>query len=105
MGITAEEFFKDEKPEYVEMFRRLASYVDKDLDQIELHKIGRGEHSYEWPYSEYEWAEEDEKEYKKWLIDHVYKNRKKLGISYATKRIIEDKFVSHFLLNYSWRYK
>jgi len=103
--MTAKEFFKDEQPEYVEMFRRLALYVHKDLDQIELHKTGKIRFTYEWPYSEYEWAEEDENEYKKWLIDHVYKHSKKFGISHATKKMIKDKFVSHFLLNYSWMYK
>jgi len=100
--MTAAEFFKDEQPEYVAIFEELAKRVGKTLEEIELNDY---ENQHEWPYSEYEWTEDDENEYKNWLIDHVYKYRKKFGFSHATNKMVKNKFVSHFLLNYSWRYK
>lgn len=96
--VTASEFLKDEIPEYIEMFRELASRIGKSLDEIVVCDN-------QWPYSEYEWTEEEEESYEKWLLDYAYKNRQKFDMGYATKRVIKDWVVPYFLLAYSWKYK
>jgi len=96
--VSAGEFLKDEIPEYIEMFRELASRVGKNLDEI-IVRDGQ------WPYDKYEWTEEEEKDYGKWLVDYVYKNRQKFKKGYATKRLIANSVVPCFLLAYSWKYK
>lgn len=97
--MTAKEFFKDESPEYVEMFAELARRVGTTLDDIDLGDDKA------WPYAEYTWTRDEEKDYEKWLVGHIYKYRRKLEISYATKKMIRRKTVPYFILMYSWKYK
>ena len=96
--MTATEFFKDELPEYVEMFAEMARRVGTTLDDMVLVDNA-------WPYGDYAWTEAEEKDCATWLVEHVYKYRRKFEMSYATKKMIRRKTVPYFLLQYSWRYK
>lgn len=112
--MKASEYFKDESKIYIKIFKKLVSCVGKNLDQIELLQGERNR--YNWPLDEhelidgeksysYEWTEKEEQRYKKWLVNYIYRHRKKLGLSYANKEMIRDKTVGYFLLMYGWRYK
>ena len=95
--MKANEFLKDHvhRPIFEEMARR----IGKTLDEIELGDAG------EWPYWQYMWTVEEEEEFREWLTDWMYKNRRKLEMGSARKKWIKDHEVPMLILLYSWKYK
>jgi len=100
--MNAQEYMdKHEDSVYAEIFAKMSARIGLQLKDIQLVKTGK---TWEWPFYRYEWTEEEEADFKKWLIEYIYKHRKKLGCVYS-KTIITSIVVPMFLLNYSWRYK
>ena len=93
--MNANEYFKDH--EHRPIFEELARRVGKTLDDIDL-----GERT-EWPYWKYTWTEEEEEDWMKWLTDWMYKNRRTLEMSYASKKMIREKIVPFWVLIYGWK--
>lgn len=100
--MKANEFFKDDTPEYNAMFEELCRRVGTTLADLDLPGEGNKHH---WPYDKYTWTEKEEEDYGKWLVEHMWKNRKKLGMGYVTKKRIRDYEVAFFSLMYGWSYK
>jgi len=85
-----------------EIFEEMCKRVGASLDDIELVENNG---KYEFPYYAYEWTEEEESDFRKWLTNYLYKNRKKFGMSYMTKKRIDIYETPLFLLMYGWKYK
>ena len=100
--MNLKEHLKDALPHERKTFIELCKRVGLKLEDVELKKEGDG---WAFPFGEYTWTKEEEKDYGEWLTDYVYKNRRKFKISYETKKRIRDSYVGMFLLNYSWKYK
>ena len=100
--MTLREHLKDEPPHYRRLFAELCKRVGAKLEDIELKKDGE---RWAFPHGMFTWTKEEGDSYEDWLVDYVYKYRRKLGVGYADKKIIRDRYVSMFLLQYSWKYK
>ena len=92
---------KAHDPVYIKIFEEMARRIGMKLEDIKLVKDGD---KWEWPFYRYEWTEEEEADFRKWLKDYIYKHRKELELRYS-KTIINRSVVPMFLLNYSWKYK
>jgi len=125
--MTLKELFKDEKPHYRRLFIELCKRVGAKLEDIELKKeretwafphtaedLDSSENGTVWeahcsdrwafPYEAYTWTKEEEDSFRDWLVEYVYKYRRKFKLGYASKKWIRDKEASMFILNYSWKY-
>jgi len=100
--VRASEFLGEADSVYRLMFIELASRVGMTLEELELEPDGD---NWRWPYEKYTWREDEEEDFRKWLVDYVYKNKKKLGMSYMTKKQIREKEVPYWLLQFAWRYE
>jgi len=99
--MNLKEFFKNEKPHYRRLFIELCKRVGAKLEDVELIKE---DNKWALPHEAYTWTMEEEDSYKDWLVEYVYKYRRKFRIGYASKKWIRDREASMFILNYSWKY-
>lgn len=76
---------------------KMCEYVNADFDSIDFSKQ-------EW-YYEHLWTDEQQNEFKAWMIDYLKKNKEAryelLANSTANKTRIE-KAVNEFIFNYGW---
>jgi len=82
-----------------EVFTKMCSIVGADYDSIDFSADG-------W-YSKYEWTDEQEKEFEKWMIEFLYTNneaRRELFGCRKVKKAIKP-WVGMFLLSYGWKTK
>lgn len=98
--MTAKEFLKDARPVYLAMYTELAKRVGMTLDKLELIEDVVG---WRWPYEVYSWTVAEEDDFEVWLTNYTYKHRKKLNISYPTKKCIKRDVVPTWMLMFSWR--
>ena len=79
---------------------KMCEMVGTNYDKINFDKNG-------W-YREFEWTEEDEDVFKKWLIDYLYTNTKArneiMAFPNKTKRYAK-KVANEFCFMYGWKYK
>jgi len=94
--MKASEYFKDDNPYYAALFKEMAHRVGLTLNDIEIE-------NHNWPYDRYQWTEEEQNDYKKWAVEYMYKNRKKLYARRITKKRIREHEVPMFLLLYAWK--
>ena len=99
--MNVHEFFEknDEMPELRVIFAELARRIGKQLTDIQLNDRNS------WPYDQYEWTEEEEKDFHKWLLDYLYKHSVKIFGYKMTKKRLRRHVTPYFLLQYSWKYK
>ena len=99
--MNLKQYLKNASPHERELFTELCKRVALRLEDVELRKDGK-----EWmfPFEDYTWTREAEDNYKDWLVEYVYKNRREFHLSFATKKMIRDRYVGMFLLSYSWKY-
>ena len=98
--MKASEFLEEADPVHRLMFTELASRVGMSLEALELEPDGD---NWRWPYEKYTWREDEEADFSKWLVDYVCKNKFKLGMSYMTKKMIREKEVPYWLLQFGWK--
>ena len=101
--MKASEFLTKVTPTYRKIFEELARRVGVTLEELELTP-DEGTR-WGWPYDKYSWSEAEEQEFRKWLEDYMYQNRKKLELGYSSKGRIKRYEVPFFLLMYSWKDK
>ena len=101
--MLASEYLKDADSVHLAMYAELAGRVGETLDTLKL--LPEPDGNWCWPYNEYEWTEAEEKDFREWLTSHMYKNRGKLEMRYATKKFIKQEVVPSWMLMFSWRYK
>ena len=99
--MNLKEHLKHALPHERKTFSELCKRVALRLEDVELRKEGKG---WAFPFGDYSWTREEEDEYREWLTEYVYKNRGKFHLSFATKKMIRDRYVGMFLLSYSWKY-
>ena len=99
--MTLKEFLKDEKPHYRRLFIELCKRVGAKLEDVELEKE---DNEWAFPHGAYTWTPEQEDSYEKWLIDYIYKYRRKFEMGYLDKKMTRDRYTPMFLLQYSWEY-
>ena len=91
--------FKDH-PHLRIVLKEMCDRVEADFNNIHFDNS-------EW-YHEYEWTEEESDDFKKWLINYLYKHTKArdelLTANIRNKKFIERQ-MSWFMLSYSWRFK
>lgn len=55
-------------------------------------------------FNEYEWTEEEQEDFKKWLIGYLKKHRKGFGLEGATDSRVEHT-ANLYILNFGWKLK
>lgn len=77
---------------------KLLSYSEFDINEFDFN-------TREW-FMKNTWTDDEESEFKEWMIDYLYKNKKAqkeiMDRSNATKKRIEGT-VGYFLLNFGWK--
>lgn len=83
------------------VLEKMFSYVDANLDETDIKKDG-------W-YSEYEWSEEEEQEFKEWLIDQFMNNRRirddVTTMTFTPTRSRAENAANWFILYCGWKTK
>lgn len=90
----------DYSPYLCVILRKMCRMVGANHDAIDFK-------SHTW-YQLFEWSEEDEKKFHKWLTEYFYKNRKAqraLYLSYRRSKKEAKACADSFIFNYGWAHK
>ena len=80
------------------VLKEMCKRVGANYNKINFKKEG-------W-FRTYEWSEEEQNDFKKWIINYIYMNRfareKLLAFPIRSKKLITEA-VTRFLLDYGWK--
>jgi len=101
--MTKDEFIKSMGKQFIYILTEMCNRVKcKNIKSV-LKKDGD---KFNWLYNKYEWTQDEENDYRKWLEHYLYTNKEaKKELTYIKDKEYIKNAVSMFLLNYSWKYK
>jgi hypothetical protein len=88
----------------VYLLEAMCSRVDTSLDKLNFEKI---DGKYEFPYKDYEWTPEKQKEFSTWAVDYLYDNSKarKAVTTCGRNKSCLRLAIGMFLLQWGWTFK
>ena len=90
--------------DFFTMEEHLQTVLGKMCEMVGTN-IGRVNFKEELWFTQYSWTPKQEKEFKNWMVNYLYKNskaRRALGCNYTSKRFIKEA-VNWFVFDYGWK--
>jgi len=89
----------------VKVFEELCRRVGATLEDLEFIPEDSPRRGWKFPVHQFTWIEEEKNDFGKWMVEFVFRHRRVFGFSYATRKMIRNRFVAYWLLDFGWKYK